>query len=223
MNKIIEVTKVSFAYEKEIILDDISFFIEKGDFVAVIGENGAGKSTLMNLILHNLKAETGEIKLFGDRIEKDNHYKDIAFISQNSVLNYRNFPTTIEEVVRHHMKYLKIKKNVGEHLQAMGLLEHKKKALSELSGGQLQRVGLLLALIKNAKLIVLDEPTTGIDKKFRLELLKLLKEWKEKGKTILMVTHELHDAKDFVDYVIQVKEKKVYKNEDRKAEDYMRL
>lgn len=223
MNKIIEVTKVSFAYEKEIILDDISFFIEEGDFVAVIGENGAGKSTLMNLILHNLKAETGEIKLFGDRIEKDNHYKDIAFISQNSVLNYRNFPTTIEEVVRHHMKYLKIKKNVDEHLQAMGLLEHKKKALSELSGGQLQRVGLLLALIKNAKLIVLDEPTTGIDKKFRLELLKLLKEWKEKGKTILMVTHELHDAKDFVDYVIQVKEKKVYKNEDRKAEDYMRL
>lgn len=223
MNKIIEVTKVSFAYEKEIILDDISFFIEEGDFVAVIGENGAGKSTLMNLILHNLKAETGEIKLFGDRIEKDNHYKDIAFISQNSVLNYRNFPTTIEEVVRHHMKYLKIKKNVDEHLQAMGLLEHKKKALSELSGGQLQRVGLLLALIKNAKLIVLDEPTTGIDKKFRLELLKLLKEWKEKGKTILMVTHELHDAKNFVDYVIQVKEKKVYKNEDRKAEDYMRL
>lgn len=223
MNKIIEVTKVSFAYEKEIILDDISFFIEEGDFVAVIGENGAGKSTLMNLILHNLKAETGEIKLFGDRIEKDNHYKDIAFISQNSVLNYRNFPTTIEEVVRHHMKYLKIKKNVDEHLQAMGLLEHKKKALSELSGGQLQRVGLLLALIKNAKLIVLDEPTTGIDKKFGLELLKLLKEWKEKGKTILMVTHELHDAKDFVDYVIQVKEKKVYKNEDRKAEDYMRL
>lgn len=223
MNKIIEVTKVSFAYEKEIILDDISFSIEEGDFVAVIGENGAGKSTLMNLILHNLKAETGEIKLFGDRIEKDNHYKDIAFISQNSVLNYRNFPTTIEEVVRHHMKYLKIKKNVDEHLQAMGLLEHKKKALSELSGGQLQRVGLLLALIKNAKLIVLDEPTTGIDKKFRLELLRLLKEWKEKGKTILMVTHELHDAKDFVDYVIQVKEKKVYKNEDRKAEDYMRL
>lgn len=223
MNRIIEVSKVSFAYEKETILEEVSFFIEEGDFVAIIGENGAGKSTLMKLILHQLKVSNGSLRLFGDEIERDNHYKDIAFISQNAVMNYKNFPTTIEEVVREHLKYLKLKSDVDEHLEAMGLLVHKKKALSELSGGQLQRVGLLLALIKNAKLIILDEPTTGIDKKFALELLHLLKELKEKGKTILMVTHELHDSKDFVDYVIQVKEKQVVKREDKNAVDFMRL
>lgn len=223
MSKIIEVNNLSFAYEKENILENVNFFIEEGDFVAVIGENGAGKSTLMNLILRYLKPTSGEIKLFGDPIEKDNHYRDIAFISQNSVSNYKNFPTTIEETVRQHLKFLKLKTDVDEDLRAMGLLEHKKKALSELSGGQLQRVGLLLALIKNAGLIVLDEPTTGIDKKFRLELFVLLKELKKKGKTILMVTHELHDSKGFVDYVIQVKEKQVVKQEDKRAEDYMRL
>lgn len=223
MSRIIEVNNLSFAYEKENILENVNFFIEEGDFVAVIGENGAGKSTLMNLILRYLKPTSGEIKLFGDPIEKDNHYRDIAFISQNSVSNYKNFPTTIEETVRQHLKFLKIKTDVDEDLRAMGLLEHKKKALSELSGGQLQRVGLLLALIKNAGLIVLDEPTTGIDKKFRLELFVLLKELKKKGKTILMVTHELHDSKGFVDYVIQVKEKQVVKQEDKRAEDYMRL
>lgn len=223
MSRIIEVNNLSFAYEKENILENVNFFIEEGDFVAVIGENGAGKSTLMNLILRYLKPTSGEIKLFGDPIEKDNHYRDIAFISQNSVSNYKNFPTTIEETVRQHLKFLKLKTDVDEDLRAMGLLEHKKKALSELSGGQLQRVGLLLALIKNAGLIVLDEPTTGIDKKFRLELFVLLKELKKKGKTILMVTHELHDSKGFVDYVIQVKEKQVVKQEDKRAEDYMRL
>lgn len=207
--KVLEVKNLSFAYEDKI-LEEVSFSIEEGEFVAIIGKNGAGKSTLLNIILSNLKCD-GEIKLFGDDINKNNHYRDIAFISQNSVMNYKNFPTTVEEVVKNHVKYLKAKTDVATLLKEMGLFEHKNKSLSKLSGGQLQRVGLLLALIKNARLIILDEPTTGIDKKFSLELFETLRNLKDR--TVLMVTHELEDTKNFVDYFLQVQDKKVFKCE----------
>lgn len=209
--KALEIKDLSFSYE-ETVLENVNFSVEEGEFVAIIGKNGAGKSTLLNIILGNLGTE-GTVRIFGDDIKKDNHYRDIAFISQNSVMNYKNFPTTVEEVVRNHAKYLKSKTSPDTYLREMGLYEHKKKSLSKLSGGQLQRVGLLLALIKNAKLIILDEPTTGIDKKFSLELFEILRGFKDK--TVLMVTHELEDTKNFVDYFLKIDSKTVVRCEDR--------
>ena len=104
---VISVSDLSFAYDKNLILDNVNFSVKEGDFVAIVGENGAGKSTLMNLILHNLNNYDGEIKLFGTDIKEDNHFRDLAYISQNSVLSYRNFPTTIEEAVKIHLSFLK--------------------------------------------------------------------------------------------------------------------
>lgn len=201
MNKVLEIKDLSFGYDHNLILNNLSLEVFADEFVAIVGANGAGKSTLLNLILHNLKTDQGSILLFGDG---GSHYQDIAYISQNSVLNYRNFPTTINEVVKIHLKYLKLNKDIDYYLELVNLIPHKHKTLSELSGGQLQRVGVLLALLKDAKLIILDEPTTGIDKKFSIELFKMLKQLTTIGKSIIMVTHQLDDALEYVDRVYEI-------------------
>lgn len=201
MNKVLEIEDLSFGYDHNLILNNLSLEVFADEFVAIVGANGAGKSTLLNLILHNLKTDQGSILLFGD---DGSHYQDIAYISQNSVLNYRNFPTTINEVVKIHLKYLKLNKDIDYYLELVNLIPHKHKTLSELSGGQLQRVGVLLALLKDAKLIILDEPTTGIDKKFSIELFKMLKQLTTIGKSIIMVTHQLDDALEYVDRVYEI-------------------
>lgn len=205
MNKVLDIENLTFAYEEKKILENFSCSIEQGNFVAIVGENGAGKSTLLNLILHNLKPLSGKIKILGDDIDQKNHYQDIAYVSQSSVQNYRNFPTTVIEVIYNHLKFLKVKEPPEKYLDLVGLTEHQNKVLSELSGGQLQRVALAAAMIKNASLILLDEPTTGIDKKFSREFFGFLQEIASSGKTIVIVTHALDDAIDFIDYAIEIR------------------
>ena len=132
----------------------------------------------------------------------------MAYISQNSVLSYRNFPTTIEEAVKIHLSFLKKKTDASIYLKQVGLFEHRKKALDELSGGQLQRLGIVLALIKDAKIIFLDEPTSGIDKKFADEFFQNLSTLKNQNKTVVVITHQLDLAKKYIDYAIKIKDKK---------------
>ncbi|WP_297813575.1 metal ABC transporter ATP-binding protein [uncultured Finegoldia sp.] len=214
--EVICVRDLSFSYEKNPILDGVSFAVNEGDFVAIVGENGAGKSTLMNLMLQNLTNYDGEIQLFGVDIKRDNHFRDLAYISQNSVLSYKNFPTTIEECVKIHLSFLKKKADLKFYLEQVGLFEHRKKSLDELSGGQLQRLGIVLALIKDAKIIFLDEPTSGIDEKFADEFFENLSNLK--NKTVVIITHQLDLAGKYIDYAIKIKDKKavrIQKNEIR--------
>ena len=212
MNKeILKVEGLSFAYEKDLVLESISFEINQGDFVALVGANGVGKSTLLKLILGELKTKNGQIKIFGDDIRKDNHYRDLAYISQNAVASYRNFPTSVEEAIKIHLSYLKKKLDQKELMDKLGLYEHRKKSLSELSGGQIQRFAISLALIKDANLILLDEPTTGIDENFSRDFFENLKNLKEAGKTIIIITHQLDMAGLYVDYALRIKKGKIEK------------
>ncbi|EMD16275.1 hypothetical protein HMPREF9943_01396 [Eggerthia catenaformis OT 569 = DSM 20559] len=205
MSNALEINNLCFSYDLEPILNNLHLVIPENTFCAIVGENGAGKSTLLHLILGNLKYSRGEIRIFGDLIEKDNHYQDIAFISQHSVLGYKNFPTTIEETVKVHIRHLKVRQDASYFLDKVGLYKHRKKTLSSLSGGQLQRLGVLLALIKDARIIILDEPTTGIDVKFSCELFEMLKDL-AKTKTVIMVTHQLSEALPYLDRVYEIKE-----------------
>lgn len=204
MNKILEIKNLCFAYEDKNILRDINFEVSKGSFTALIGKNGAGKSTLLNLILGNLKNYSGEIILFGDDINKNNHHKDIAYISQNKSQGYKNFPTNVKEALKIHLSYLKKKDSTEKYLEMVGLTEHKDKALRELSGGQLQRLSLALALIKDSSLILLDEPTASIDDEFAKEFFNLLKSFSENGKTILLVSHDLSKVRDYADKTYEI-------------------
>lgn len=212
MNKeVLRVDSLKFAYDKDLILDDINFEISEGDLVGLVGANGVGKSTLLKLILGGLKPKQGQIRIFGDDITKDKHYRNLAYISQNAVASYRNFPTSVEEAIKIHLAYLKKKTNPKELMEKLGLWDHRKKSLSELSGGQIQRFAISLALIKDASLILLDEPTTGIDEDFTREFFEDLINLKNEGKTILIITHQLDMAGEFVDYALRIKKGKIEK------------
>lgn len=204
--KIVEIKNLHFKYDKNYLFKELNMTVYEGEFAALIGENGVGKSTLLNLILQDIKPQKGEIKLFEDNIKINNHFDNLVYVSQNSYINFKNFPSTIKEVTEVHLRHLKSNKTLEEVLKKLDLTRHKDKALSELSGGQLQRVALLPSIIKDAKLIILDEPETGIDERFSEEFYKILNDLKSEGKTILMVTHHFHEVHDYVDYVYEIKD-----------------
>lgn len=208
MENAIQIKNLTFSYDTLTVLENVSLSIKKNQFVAIVGENGTGKTTLLNLILGNIKGK-GEIFIFNKNIKEYNNYKKIAYISQNAVNSYKYFPTTVEEVIKSHLKQLKSKMYIHECLELMKLTKHRKNSLSQLSGGQLQRVAILLALIKEAELIILDEATSGVDKKFSAELFKELKKLSLGGKTILLVTHHINEAIPWVDKIIKVSNKTV--------------
>ena len=199
MSKVLEIEKLHFTYGEYPLLQGVDFSLAAGKFAAIVGGNGVGKTTLMNLILGKLKAETGKIRLFEDSLSVDNHYRDLAYLSQEAVSRYRNFPTTVKELLKMYLAQLKQKTDPEALLENVGLVAVHNHRLSELSGGQLQRVGLLVALLKQARLILLDEPTGGVDQQFSLELYQILRRQCLAGNSVLMITHHLTEAALFLD------------------------
>lgn len=199
MSKVLEIEKLHFTYGEYPLLQGVDLSLAAGKFAAIVGGNGVGKTTLMNLILGKLKAEKGEIRLFGDSLSSDNHYRDLAYLSQEAVSRYRNFPTTVKELLKMYLAQLKQKTAPEALLENVGLTAVQNHRLSELSGGQLQRVGLLVALLKQARLILLDEPTGGVDQQFSLELYQILRRQCLAGNSVLMITHHLTEAVSFLD------------------------
>lgn len=199
MSNVLEIEKLHFTYGEYPLLQGVNLSLVAGKFAAIVGGNGAGKTTLMNLILGKLKAETGQIRLFEDSLSADNHYRDLAYLSQEAVSRYRNFPTTVKELLKMYLAQLKQKTAPETLLENVGLTAVQNHRLSELSGGQLQRVGLLVALLKQARLILLDEPTGGVDQQFSLELYQILRRQCLAGNSVLMITHHLTEAVSFLD------------------------
>lgn len=199
MSNVLEIEKLHFTYGEYPLLQGVNLSLAAGKFAAIVGGNGAGKTTLMNLILGKLKAETGKIRLFEDSLSADNHYRDLAYLSQEAVSRYRNFPTTVKELLKMYLAQLKQKTAPETLLENVGLTAVQNHRLSELSGGQLQRVGLLVALLKQARLILLDEPTGGVDQQFSLELYQILRRQCLAGNSVLMITHHLTEAVSFLD------------------------
>lgn len=199
MSNVLEIEKLHFTYGEYPLLQGVDFSLAAGKFAAIVGGNGVGKTTLMNLILGKLKAETGQIRLFGDSLSVDNHYHDLAYLSQEAVSRYRNFPTTVKELLKMYLAQLKQKSDPEALLENVGLTAVQNHRLSELSGGQLQRVGLLVALLKQARLILLDEPTGGVDQQFSLELYQILRRQCLAGNSVLMITHHLAEVALFLD------------------------
>ena len=199
MSKVLEIEQLHFTYGEYPLLQGVDFSLAAGKFAAIVGGNGVGKTTLMNLILGKLKAETGQIRLFEDSLSVDNHYRDLAYLSQEAVSRYRNFPTTVKELLKMYLAQLKQKSDPEALLENVGLAAVQNHRLSELSGGQLQRVGLLVALLKQACLILLDEPTGGVDQQFSLELYQILRRQCLAGNSVLMITHHLAEAALFLD------------------------
>ncbi|GHV41647.1 ABC transporter [Clostridia bacterium] len=195
---VIRAENLSFRYGNEQIFSNVSFQLEKGDFAALTGSNGAGKSTLLKILLGELAPETGKI-VFGNL--------KIGYAPQKGVALISDFPATVEEVVMASLypfiglfRFPK-KEHKNEVLRVLELVKLSdclKKPVSELSGGQQQRVVLARVLAGKPDIMLLDEPTSGVDEQTVLEEYELLSRLTHEGLTILMVTHDAHGASNFI-------------------------
>ena len=184
-------------------LNEVTFEIEKGEFVAIMGPSGCGKSTLLN-ILGTLDTPTSGSYLFeGKRVDKMNENQLTALRKGNIGFIFQSFnlidELTVYENVELPLVYLNIKpternRQVKEVLEKVNMLHRANHLPQQLSGGQQQRVAIARAVVSNPKLILADEPTGNLDSKNGREVMELLSELNREGTTVIMVTHSQHDS-----------------------------
>lgn len=204
---IISLKNVVFGYNNEKVLDGLSTEILEGDFVGLVGHNGSGKSTLLKIILGALTPQKGEVRLFGTPIQEFHNWEKIGYIPQKAGLSVSHIPITVEEVVKMEKAD---EKAVNEALASVDMLMFKKSLLRELSGGQQQRIFIARALVKKPELLILDEPTVGVDIKTQERFYALMQKLNhEFHLTLLLVSHDLHTISHQVHCVMQLDKKTI--------------
>ena len=205
---------LSFAYGGETVLRGVSFGVNAGDYLCVVGENGSGKSTLMKGLLGLKEPESGSIE-YGDGLRRS----EIGYLPQQTALE-KDFPASVFEVVlsgrlnslgRRFFYSKEDKKEAERNLERMGMLEFKKRCYQELSGGQQQRVLLARALCATTKLLLLDEPVAGLDPVATGEMYNLLKLINLcDGVTVIMVSHDVAAAERYATHILQLGHSQLY-------------
>lgn len=213
--KDIEVKDLVFSYGKDEVLNKVSFDLNRGDFLTIQGENGSGKSTLIKLILKDLKKDSGQIKLFGEDLENFDDYSKIGYVPQVNDANKIAFPVTGKEfvVLNLYKKFnifnrpnKKCYKKVEEIFEILNIENLLNIPFKQLSGGQAQKVMIARAMVNDPKLLLLDEPTVGVDEKSKRDFLKLLANLNDKHKiSILMISHEMDVVREFSKREISLK------------------
>jgi zinc transport system ATP-binding protein len=192
LQEAIKLENVTYRYNSELVLEDISFKADEGDLLGIIGPNGAGKTTLFSLILGLLEGYQGKITVFGEDIRNNRKIlKNIGYIPQKNIID-QGFPATVEEIVSLGVFERKTKDKIISAIKTVGLLEQKHKRIGELSGGQQQRILIAKALVNEPQLLILDEPTTGIDLETQNKFYALLRKLNSENKiTIILASHDL--------------------------------
>ncbi|MDF2568061.1 MAG: transporter related [Oscillospiraceae bacterium] len=216
MSNAIEVKDLYFSYGNEPILSKVAFSVHQGDFVSIIGANGAGKSTLLRLLLGELLPTAGDIRLFGQDVRRFKKWSKIGYVPQNGLSGGGDFPATAEEIVKANLfsqiGLFRFPKKVHRERtqQALELVDmgiYSKRLIGNLSGGQQQRVMLARVLVSDPEIMILDEPTTGVDAQSVQSLYELLFRLNhETGLTIVMVTHDVSRSADYVSRVLCLEE-----------------
>lgn len=198
---ILEINHLSFTYDKNPILENINLNIKEGDFTTISGANGSGKSTLIKLILGQVKMDRGSIKLFETPIEQFIDFEKIGYVPQVREASDLSFPITSREYVvlnlyKSFNRFNRPTKDnwlmVDSVLKALKIEDLKDRPINKLSGGQAQRVMIARALVNDPEFLILDEPTVGIDKNSKEDLISLLSHINTNhNKTIMMISHEL--------------------------------
>lgn len=214
MKELIKCNNISLSYDGVDVLKDISFSIYDDDYLCIVGENGSGKSTLIKCLLGIKKADKGEIIMNGGL-----KHSDIGYLPQQTSIQ-KGFPATVEEVVisgclssrGYRPFYSKKEKQTAEmNMKRLGILDLRKRCYRELSGGQQQRVLLARALCAAKKLILLDEPVTGLDPVAINELYNLIGELNQSDKiTIIMVSHDIQNLLRNTKHVLHLNESSAY-------------
>ncbi len=200
MEKIIDVSGLTFYYEAHPVFENISFNLNRGDFTGIIGPNGSGKSTFLKLLLSLIRPVGGSIYLFGKEISQFRQWPRIGYIAQNNPFN-NGFPASVFEVVAAnlyartgflHIPSAKQKKDVYKALELAGMQDSIHTPIGSLSGGQQQRVYLARVLVNDPEILLLDEPASGMDTKSESGMYELLHKLNQDHHiSIVMVTHDL--------------------------------
>lgn len=209
MNDIaVKVEDLTIAYYSKPVVWDVDLDIKKGKLTAILGPNGAGKSTLLKAMLNLIPISSGKI-LFFDKTYKE-FRKNISYVPQSESVDW-DFPTDVLDVVMMGT-YGKLGwiKRAGkkekelslEALKKLGMEEYVDRQISDLSGGQQQRVFLSRALVQDSEIYFLDEPLKGVDAKTEKEIMRILKELRDSGKTIVVVHHDLRTVEEYFDDVV---------------------
>lgn len=212
---------LSIGYDAIPVHKNISFSIEKGSYICVVGENGVGKSTLIKTLLGLIPPLAGTI-----RFQEGLKSFDIGYLPQQTQVQ-KDFPASVFEVVLSGCLnklglrpfYNKAEKNLAKTmLTRLGIEDLSKKSYSELSGGQQQRVLLARALCATSKILLLDEPTASLDIATSAEFYQLIKQLHDEGITIIMITHNIQDALLDADFILNVDKNAIHY---MKKETYM--
>lgn len=197
----IRVENLSKAYSGQLALDDISFSVEKGEIVGFLGPNGAGKSTMMKILTTYLNADEGEAWVNGHSVNSEARkvQRSIGYLPENN-------PLYLEMYVREYLNFIAelqsfSKESVNSVITQVGLENEAHKKISQLSKGYRQRVGLAAALVHQPEVLILDEPTTGLDPNQLLEIRKLIREL-GKDRTIFLSTHIMKEVEAVCDRVL---------------------
>ncbi len=200
-------------------LEGISFDLFAGTICGLIGMNGSGKSTLFKVIMNFVTPTTGAVTLGGFAVRAALKRNLVAYVPQSEDVDW-NFPVLVEDVVMMgrygHMNFMRTAKRldrekVSEALERVGMAALRKRQIGELSGGQKKRVFLARALAQEAKIILLDEPFTGVDVKTEAAITDLLKQLRDDGHLMVVSTHNLGNVPDFCDEVVMINRRLVAK------------
>lgn len=214
--KQIEIKNLKFGYNENQILKNVNLSLDEGDFAVISGKNGSGKSTLIKLILGELKKDEGTIKLFGIDMEDFKNFDKIGYVPQVNEAIKVAFPVSAREYVGLNLYKefsifntitKKSKSKVENTFSTLKIKDLIDRPFNKLSGGQAQRVMIARALVNNPDILILDEPTVGIDQKSKENFLDLLVHLNTHHNiSILMITHEMDILGDYVDKVFKLKD-----------------
>ena len=205
--QIVTMDDVFFSYEHKNVIEGLSFSVLERDFVGLIGANGAGKSTLLKMIVGLLKPSRGDIRLFGTPIRQFSDWQRIGYVPQKNALNPL-FPATVREVVTSGLYNRKMmfrrltradRQKADDALYAMRIEDLADRRIGQLSGGQQQRVFLARAMINNPELLILDEPTVGIDAESQEGFFRMIRHMHQHHHiTFMMVSHDMDMMKSYL-------------------------
>ncbi|WFO75472.1 ABC transporter ATP-binding protein [Desulfurococcaceae archaeon MEX13E-LK6-19] len=210
-NPILVVDNIVKKYNDKIVLENVSFSVEENTIYSLLGPNGAGKTTLLSIITGIVLPTSGEVKIYGRDPKDPDTRRIIGYCPQE--------PAVYEELTGYEnlLFYARLygidessaKQRIHELLETFGLKEHSNKLVGKYSGGMKKRLSLAIALLPDPKILILDEPTTGMDPGIRRETWDLILDLKKKGKTIILATHYMEEADILSDKVAIINEGKI--------------
>ncbi|MBR3179437.1 MAG: ABC transporter ATP-binding protein [Clostridia bacterium] len=204
---LLTIQDLALGYDGHVIVDSLNFHVNAGDYLCIVGENGSGKTTLMKALLHLQEPISGQI-VMGDGLKRN----EIGYLPQMTVVQ-KDFPASVKEIVLSGFQgrcglrpfYSREEKQIAdENMERMGISNLGKHCYRDLSGGQQQRVLLARALCATRKLLLLDEPVSGLDPKVTAELYSLIAELNQEGITVIMISHDIAAAVRYASHVLHI-------------------